>query len=129
MSMQTAFDTATAGIIAQGKRSSNGTEPGATCLYRGPEGLKCAVGQLLSDEQIEKHGVPNSAGVHALSRELIEEILPDIEYYRAVDFLSDLQTAHDEARGNDFIASFTERANQVADAYGLVPISSAELIK
>ncbi len=50
MSIQEAFDRMVRGLAAQGWRRSRTTEDGTACLYRGPEGWKCAVGQLIDDE-------------------------------------------------------------------------------
>lgn len=46
MTKQEIFDTVAVHMLAQGKKSEN--EDG--CLYRGPNGTKCAVGVLIKDE-------------------------------------------------------------------------------
>jgi hypothetical protein len=53
---QEVFDRALSGIRTQGYKPSYGTLPDASpgamgaCLYRGPEGAKCAFGHILPDE-------------------------------------------------------------------------------
>lgn len=47
--VQTIFDIIYKGLLAQGKQSivpSNGR-----CMYRGPDGLKCAAGMLIPDDE------------------------------------------------------------------------------
>lgn len=44
---QTAFDTMVAHLRRQGERAFNGQ----SCLYRTNDGLKCAVGALIPDEE------------------------------------------------------------------------------
>lgn len=46
---QKAFDTALAGLRAQGRKSFN--KESGHCFYRSPDGLKCAVGFLIPDEK------------------------------------------------------------------------------
>jgi hypothetical protein len=84
---------------------------------------------MLSDQQMEKHAIANSAGVYSFSAQLLEELLPGTEPQTALNFLTDLQTAHDEASSVSFVQNFIRRANQVAVSYGLNPISSTELVK
>lgn len=47
MTNQEAFDIVVRHLRAQGAKS----EIGCTCLYRGPAGMKCAIGALLTDEE------------------------------------------------------------------------------
>ena len=52
MDMQELFNKAVGGIYNQGKPSyqpSMGSDAGV-CMYRGPEGVKCAVGFIIDDE-------------------------------------------------------------------------------
>lgn len=52
---QKAFDTAVRGLAGQGWQKSFGGAGQATrCKYRGPNGLKCAVGHLLEDSELPK---------------------------------------------------------------------------
>lgn len=120
--LQEVFNKATAAVIAQGVRSSNGDEAGATCLYRGPNGIKCAVGHLLSDEQMRKYEVANAAGAGSFTDSLLQEIAPDTDLDTLRSFLDALQGAHDSASGSCFVETFKRNANAVAKLYDLDPI-------
>lgn len=48
MNRQEIFDKAWNGLKAQGFRRS--ADEHGSCLYRGPNGLKCAIGHCISDE-------------------------------------------------------------------------------
>ena len=48
MTAQEAFDKAVAGVRAQGYQIS--MDEKTNCVYRGPNGLRCAVGHLIPDE-------------------------------------------------------------------------------
>lgn len=50
LSIQEIFDKVVGHLRDQGKKSSLCTNDGVTCLYRHPEGLKCAAGCLMKDE-------------------------------------------------------------------------------
>ena len=50
MTKQETFDIAVRGVILQGGPSVRNTESGRRCVYRGPNGRKCGVGHLISDE-------------------------------------------------------------------------------
>lgn len=116
MNRQEAFDKAYKGIVTQGRGSSNDWQ----CLYRGEGGAKCAVGQLLSDEQLTVHKVRNSQGANSLPPALLSELLPDDP--KAGTFLSELQDAHDQATWcavPSFIEAFKLRAADVAKKYKL----------
>lgn len=114
MNRQEVFDKAYLSIVAQGRRSADL----GSCLYRGPSGAKCAVGHLLSDEQIKKYNVVNSESVWDLDRDLISEILPDDD--EAPHFLSSLQVVHDTARTPEtFVQDFKRKAAGFADRYNL----------
>ena len=134
--MQAAFDTATSAIILQGKRS---VSIDGTCQYRGPNGLKCAIGHLMTDSQIHAYGIMNSEGAHVFTSLLVKELVPDVTSHDEVetvrDFLAALQDAHDNSYASSytsidtwkgFVADFTERANTVAIEYGLTPIKSMD---
>lgn len=116
--LQEAFDKAVKGIIDQGCRAVS--EEGS-CVYRGNNGTACAVGQLITDEQLEKYQVDNFGPAGDLPRELVREIAGCSE--RALGLLSSLQRAHD--RGVDgvvgFVKGFKQRAIQVAEQFGLDP--------
>lgn len=53
---QEAFDKVVEHLLKQGKRSAVVTESSMieSCMYRGPNGLKCAIGALIFDEYYSK---------------------------------------------------------------------------
>jgi hypothetical protein len=117
---QTAFDAATSALLKQGCKSSMAS---GSCFYRHPNnGSKCAVGQLLSDEQIEKYSLREGDSVQSFADALILELVPEADECDARRFLAELQRAHDLSCDTDFVPSFTAAANLVATQWGLVPI-------
>lgn len=90
MNKQEMFNKVWLGLQAQGwKQSIIGT----TCRYRGPEGLKCAVGHLIPDDKYQSYWESSSIAYLIgrfpllLGMQLTEE---DME------FLEHLQRAHDQ---------------------------------
>ena len=57
---QAAFDAAVHGLNTQRAFSSSETNP-ESCRYRGPNGVKCAVGFLIPDDRYDD-GIENSHG-------------------------------------------------------------------
>ena len=119
--MQSVFDTATSAIILQGKRSEGSMNGETMCLYRGPEGTKCAVGFLLSDADILFYGIKENSNPCDFPSTLIAKLVPGDTIATSKEFLLDLQTAHDMA-GSDFVNDFKRRAHEVARKYNLSPI-------
>lgn len=80
-------------LLKQGKRSVmlSGYD---RCMYRGPNGTKCAVGMLIPDELYYKE--IESAAARALPRILGVKMRSD-----KIDLLEDLQSIHDE-RGAEY---------------------------
>jgi hypothetical protein len=113
---QEMFDQAVLGVVGQGKRSVNAA---GKCLYRGPNGLKCAVGFLIADKRYNAEY--NGAG--ASSPEVINMIeasigreLKNIE----ISVLESLQTMHDGCeRPGHFIDDFIRGVTCVAKDYNL----------
>ena len=92
MNKQEMFNKMWLGLSGQGwKRSAR--EDGA-CMYRGPGGLKCAVGHLLSDEACSGEVGPDDYGAVV---DLPFWFLKYEGLYDELDFLNDAQGAHDEA--------------------------------
>lgn len=105
MNNQEAFTKAFIGLYKQGFQRS---VSGSSCKLRGEHGMKCAVGQLISDQEFRKIG---ETGVW-----LVKHCLP--ETFRDVDasFLSDLQYAHDCGMSPD---EMEDRLKTVAIHYEL----------
>jgi hypothetical protein len=51
MTNQEAFNRAVTWLLAQGKKSIRSSGTINVCLYRGPDGLRCAVGTLIPDAE------------------------------------------------------------------------------
>lgn len=88
MTKQRMFDMAWTGLKAQGfeKSYENGH-----CLYRGPHGLKCAIGHCIADEDYGQNweSFPASVVVEAMGWDGLHS------------FANDLQSAHDGARNEE----------------------------
>lgn len=96
LTRQEQFTRAYLGLAKQGfARSSTSKHATATCLYRGPEGRKCAVGHLIDDDEFIEN--TNSMGVYGLIQDMC--CREDVHMYtygrKEINFLSDLQTVHD----------------------------------
>jgi hypothetical protein len=119
--LQAIFDKACAGVIAQ-RGQSMMIGDNSTCAYRGEGGKKCAIGHLLSDEQIEMYGVKEMDNPERFVSELVNELVPGVQTSMAVEFLTDLQDAHDNSHGGGFVSDFKYRANLVAQKWNLKDI-------
>jgi hypothetical protein len=87
-SLQSIFDQAANHLLAQNKRSSE--EFGPACLYRSSDGLKCAVGCFISDDEYK----PDMEG------HCVDKILTDCDitlYGDKILLLRKLQDLHDNA--------------------------------
>ena len=100
MDKQATFDKVVAALIQQNERSAirvdtDDEHSHEQCQYRGPNGLKCAIGHLIPDE-LYKPGM-ESKGISALYTdypEVFSHLLALSEQDR--DFLIRLQIVHDE---------------------------------
>ena len=127
MNRQEVFNKAVKGLAAQGFQSSRNKDK--TCRYRGPEGLKCAVGHLIPDEvdctPLEGDSV-YFRGVIDLLNTLGYNVEAGVTYLNAsgsvcyehtpdVRFLFDLQKAHDNACNaesmKDCLTAFAQKYN------------------
>lgn len=120
--LQAAFDKAVTGVLKQGGKSCMSSHNSTSCAYRGEGGFKCAVGQLLTDEQIEKYKVKEGSTPEDFSEELLAEVLPGVDGPTAEDFMEALQQAHDGAMTANFKHDFLNRANKVAEGFQLNPM-------
>ena len=120
MTPQEVFDAAVNGVIAQGLPSATAHRIGGfTCLYRGPNGLKCAAGHLFTDGEV--------AGCETMAASSILVRSPRLEEHDVL--ISSLQRAHDLAAedafregdfdGPAFVGAFKELVNEIAEALNL----------
>ena len=98
MMNQEAFDKVATHLLTQNKRSVSLDEQ--TCLYRSPDGLKCAIGCLISDEDYlpEMDDEDSPLSVNGLISTLYKfHSIPSIQKLNTLDneFLNELQTMHD----------------------------------
>lgn len=108
-------------LAEQGCASSTTDDFGIACLYRGPNGLKCAAGHLIPDEAYNEQDEYACVG--------------DVQYF--IDhqdeydllLLSELQVAHDNAAESDnFIDTLFSNMNMIADDFDLIPVSPQKLV-
>ena len=103
-------------VVKQGKRS---VDERGKCLYRGPNGLKCAIGFAIPDDRYD----PNMDGNYVASVVLQLWRGVVVEGLQADDaaFADAVQSAHDKASGEGraFITDFMERVRKVAERFGL----------
>lgn len=116
MTHQEVFNKVYLAIIAQGEPSSDGKN----CLYRGPNGLKCAAGHLVPDDKYDPDW--ETFDVPYIVRK------GKLDFGVPTAFVQSLQNAHDNAecdggkhfKGADFISRFTSRMKGIAKMYNLV---------
>lgn len=110
MTLQEMFDAAARGIISQGGKSADAK---GECLYRGPDGRKCAVGWLIADSVAEEY---EGQGAH-----YIQAKRPYLFSSRGWDLLSELQCAHDASWVGGFGPGrvWSQRVRRVATRFGL----------
>ncbi len=116
MTNQEAFDYVAKALIAQGKKSVNGR----SCVYRSPDGCKCAAGHLITDEEYRPEFDTPTAIVATdifsiISRYGELENIKESNVY----FIRDLQLAHDNADEDSFILDFKRNMKSIAKRYNL----------
>lgn len=126
---QKLFDKAVQGILAQGCPSLGYVEdsygkPGGGCAYRGVNGSKCAIGHLLTDEQMKEYDIKEGTSPEMFPGKLLRELLPNMSYCSNLEFLMDLQDVHDKSShsdvdANEFLKNFRMRAGKFAEKWNL----------
>lgn len=110
MTRQEIFDKVVKHLLKQGEKSATIREDeGTRCLYRGPNGLMCAVGCLIPDEEYTDFmedcpvgGLPSYCTVGSFVYELVGE-------HRTL--LQDLQHIHDNYEVENWRHLLREYAN------------------
>lgn len=115
---QQIFDKAVTALLKQNQRSG---DPGsyAGCQYRGPNGLKCAVGHLIDDAcyqpLMEGRSIPSPKALAAHQDTSVRKSLDalmaalacsNIDHASSWELLSDLQNTHDTNPIPDWAESF-----------------------
>lgn len=110
MNNQEFFDKTMEHLRKQGVPSARG----ASCLYRGPEGTRCAIGFHIPDDmynlRMEGVGVSNLLQNYPELRSLFESVTPGL--------LSEMQTLHDVWLEPD-VKHMGGRAKAIASEYVL----------
>lgn len=92
MDRQRVFDVVASHLLAQGHRAKDPSPPGS-CLYRAPNGDRCAIGVLIPDALY----TPSLEG-NSIEKQIVREaISPHYGAIHAEDmsFLTTLQSIHD----------------------------------
>jgi hypothetical protein len=126
MDRQAIFDKVKRHLLKQGCKSMEDDKSAITrwCMYRGPRGLKCAIGALIPDDLYDP----------AMEMKSIGQLLRSWEWGAAIEkatgassdsaadvgFLSKLQNVHDTApTGPFFLVHCQEELKSVATEFGL----------
>lgn len=113
MTDQEIFDKSVSGVLAQGGPSVSNS--GYYCMYRGPNGRKCAAGHLIDDE----HYSPEFEGAYA-DEIAFPPLLTGGVAKDQLELIRELQKAHDRAATfGDFITGFKNGATDVAERFNL----------
>jgi hypothetical protein len=115
---QELYDYIVEAIVKQGRPSVGDND---RCLYRGPEGLKCAAGHVIPDSMYSENMENNSILSVFEAGSLPISLAP----HR--DLIQKLQNLHDKSNpcdsdGRSFAIYFHDRANQIAqEQFNLKP--------
>jgi len=118
MKKQEIFDAVVKHLLAAPARSVNHITD--TCVYRGPNGSKCAVGAILPDEIYDpKFDISSEGtGIHSLCEKYSDEI----PYWmrRNVMLLQELQRTHDDPENwYDKKRYMIQKLHRIAMYFGL----------
>jgi hypothetical protein len=114
MNKQEIFDLMVSSVIKQGEPSVyNGS-----CRYRGPGGLKCAFGFLISDDVY-------STNMESLPARTVITTFRGLEKYKEhIDLITEIQRNHDNESDtiylSDFVPAFKIRCKRTAKNLNLV---------
>ena len=113
---QELYDFVVAAIVKQGRPSVGDND---RCLYRGPDGLKCAAGHVIPDGVYSPVEMENQDISGLCSQRLLPKSL-----IRHAALLNSLQRCHDAPASINyfpFIKEFCHNANVIAKEYNLKP--------
>ena len=118
LTKQDIFNIVANGMLKQGKKSED--RGSSSCLYRGPNGLKCAIGMLMPDNLYDSIMEGQSASESDVMKTLN---VPNTVAF--ADFLDNLQGVHDDHLPNDWDRELVNFAHH----YGLNPLPMYEGVK
>ena len=113
---QEVYDKVKAHLLTQGEKSMNDGD----CMYRGNNGLKCAIGCLIDDTLYNPHieGIAITGPSGFLIRHLLVKSGINVELPKMQNLLNSLQLLHDETSPKDWKQ---ELESYVAPTYSLNP--------
>lgn len=113
MNKQEVFDRVWNHFVVEGNPLSISRDIEGSCLYRGPDGTKCAVGLLIPDELYSPDMEGNSVCglIDDFANKSLAKVL-DVENKDDISFLARLQSAHDLA---DDVDPIEDRLRDVAE--------------
>lgn len=106
-SLQDVFDAVAVHLLTQGVPSHH-YENG--CQYRGPAGLKCAVGALITDEAYDPRFEGESAGSMGVAQMLEASGIPTD--HDTLNLLEELQATHDTCDPDYWLKALPRIARQ-----------------
>ena len=111
MTKQEMFDRAARQI----RKQKGPSIKGGRCLYRGPNGAKCAAGVLISNKHYTPELEDKTADDPAVSQALRASGIRNTQ----ISFVAELQEAHDEPGYLEYLPEWAERMRGVASKYRL----------
>lgn len=116
MTAQEIFNKVIEHLLKQGFQC---LDQGDVCLYRGDNGMKCAIGVLIKDKDYNPKMEGDSASLIVHNIQAINYILPsDMDKKEGCDFLDALQSLHDDHPFFDTL-EFKAAVAQFAEDYKL----------
>ena len=99
--VQEVFDQVAEHLLAQNKQSEGVHNNGLTCMYRSPDGLKCAAGCLIGDDEYSSEWERRNWGCVSKACGVTKHI----------DLISSLQSIHDECEPSEWLVRLKELAS------------------
>jgi len=121
LTKQDIFNIVANGMLKQGKKSED--RGSSSCLYRGPNGLKCAIGMLIPDELYKARFEGRKASEPILIKALVKTGVPKTIAF--ADFLDYLQGLHDNCHTENWDYALVEFAHM----YHLNPLPMYDGVK
>ena len=117
MTAQEIFDKVSLHLLTQNEKSIAKDEFGRQkmCLYRGANGLKCAIGCLIPDDKYDREAMEGLAAssFNGDTPSCLPNLLPqDMPRANGKNFLLDMQDIHDRYQPDDWkykLVEFAER--------------------
>lgn len=108
---QDIFERVWVKLTAQGVASADDTG----CSYRGPNQTCCAVGHLISDEEYD----PEMDRQGFIANVIRGDLAPERVANQPIDFLRDLQDAHDHELRKYDVPTWQARMREIAKTWDL----------